>query len=31
MALHIVEEAERYLNCKKPLCQKGCPSARPFP
>ena len=27
MALHIVEEAERCLNCKKPMCQRGCPNA----
>ena len=25
MAIHIVEEANRCLNCKKPLCQQGCP------
>ena len=31
MALHIVEEAERCLNCKKPLCQKGCPVSTPIP
>ncbi len=25
MALHIIDEANRCLNCKKPLCQQGCP------
>lgn len=25
MAVHIVEEANRCLGCKRPLCQKGCP------
>lgn len=25
MAIHIVEEAERCLGCKKPQCQQGCP------
>ncbi len=25
MALHIVDEAKRCLNCKKPLCRQGCP------
>ena len=25
MAIHIVEEANRCLNCKKPMCQQGCP------
>ncbi len=25
MAIHIVTEANRCLNCKKPLCQQGCP------
>ena len=25
MALHIVTEANRCLNCKKPMCQQGCP------
>ncbi len=25
MAIHIVEEAERCLGCKRPQCQKGCP------
>ena len=31
MALHIVEEAERCLTCKKPLCQKGCPVSTSIP
>ena len=25
MALHIIDEANRCLNCKKPMCQQGCP------
>lgn len=25
MAIHIVEEAERCLGCKRPQCQQGCP------
>ena len=25
MAIHIVTEAERCLNCKRPMCQEGCP------
>ena len=31
MALHIVAEANRCLNCKKPLCQQGCPVHTPIP
>lgn len=31
MAIHIVAEAERCLNCKKPLCQQGCPVHTPIP
>lgn len=31
MPLHIVAEAERCLNCKKPLCQQGCPVKTPIP
>ncbi|QOX61950.1 NAD(P)-dependent oxidoreductase [Anoxybacterium hadale] len=32
MALHVVDEAKRCLNCKKPLCQvKGCPIKTPIP
>lgn len=25
MALHIIDEANRCLNCKRPLCREGCP------
>ena len=25
MALHVLDEANRCLGCKKPLCQEGCP------
>ena len=31
MPLHIVTEAERCLNCKKPMCQEGCPVHTPIP
>lgn len=31
MALHIVEEAERCLNCKRPQCQRGCPVGTAIP
>ena len=31
MALHIVAEANRCLNCKKPRCQQGCPVHTPIP
>lgn len=31
MALHIIEEANRCLNCKKPMCQQGCPVNTPIP
>lgn len=32
MAIHIVEEANRCLGCKRPLCQlKGCPVHTPIP
>lgn len=31
MAIHIVTEAERCLNCKRPLCQEGCPVHTPIP
>ncbi|MBR1457688.1 MAG: NAD(P)-dependent oxidoreductase [Oscillospiraceae bacterium] len=31
MAIHIVAEANRCLNCKKPLCQQGCPVHTPIP
>ena len=31
MGLHIIDEANRCLNCKKPMCQKGCPVHTPIP
>lgn len=31
MKLHIIDEAERCLKCKNPLCQKGCPIQTPIP
>lgn len=31
MAIHIVTEAERCLNCKRPMCQEGCPVHTPIP
>ena len=31
MELHIVSEANRCLNCKKPMCQQGCPIHSPIP
>lgn len=31
MAIHIVAEAERCLNCKKPRCQEFCPVHTPIP
>ncbi|MBR5287013.1 MAG: NAD(P)-dependent oxidoreductase [Clostridia bacterium] len=31
MAIHVLEEAQRCLNCKVPLCQKGCPIHTPIP
>ncbi len=31
MPLHIVTEAERCLNCKKPMCQESCPVHTPIP
>ncbi len=31
MGLHIVDEANRCLNCKKPMCQQGCPVHTPIP
>ena len=31
MALHILDEANRCLNCKNPSCQKGCPINTPIP
>lgn len=31
MELHIISEANRCLNCKKPMCQQGCPIHTPIP
>ena len=31
MAAHILEEAQRCLNCRNPQCQKGCPIHTPIP
>ncbi len=31
MALHIIDEANRCMNCKKPMCQQGCPIHTPIP
>lgn len=31
MAAHILDEANRCLNCKNPQCQKGCPIHTPVP
>jgi len=31
MALHVMDEAKRCLQCKNPLCQKGCPINTPIP
>lgn len=31
MAIHIRNEANRCLNCKRPLCQQGCPVHTPIP
>ncbi|MBQ9757693.1 MAG: NAD(P)-dependent oxidoreductase [Clostridia bacterium] len=31
MALHILDEANRCLECKNPTCQKGCPINTPIP
>ena len=31
MAVKIVTEANRCLQCKKPLCQQGCPACTPIP
>ena len=31
MALHIMNEANRCLQCKVPMCQKGCPISTPIP
>ena len=31
MALHVLDEANRCLQCKNPQCQKGCPINTPIP
>ncbi|HCP15584.1 MAG TPA: dihydropyrimidine dehydrogenase [Peptococcaceae bacterium] len=31
MAIHVVNEAKRCLNCTKPLCMTGCPISTPIP
>ncbi|MGL6219252.1 MAG: NAD(P)-dependent oxidoreductase, partial [Lacrimispora sphenoides] len=31
MAVHVIDEANRCLNCKKPLCMQGCPIHTPIP
>lgn len=31
MAMHVIDEADRCLNCKKPMCQEGCPIHTPIP
>lgn len=31
MAIHVLDEADRCLQCKKPGCQKGCPISTPIP
>ena len=31
MAFNVVEEAKRCLNCKNPMCRKGCPVNTPIP
>lgn len=31
MALHVMDEANRCLGCKKPQCQAGCPISTPIP
>lgn len=31
MGLHVIDEAKRCLNCKKPRCQEGCPTHTPIP
>ena len=31
MAIHVVNEAKRCLNCKNPQCVKGCPINTPIP
>lgn len=31
MSLHVINEAKRCLNCKNPLCRKGCPIGTAIP
>ncbi len=31
MAYHVLDEATRCLNCKKPMCREGCPINTPVP
>lgn len=31
MAIHVIDEANRCLNCKKPMCVEGCPINTPIP
>lgn len=31
MAVHVIDEANRCLQCKKPLCREGCPVHTPIP
>ena len=31
MAVHVIDEANRCLQCKKPMCQQGCPIHTPIP
>ncbi len=31
MAVHVIDEANRCLQCKKPMCQQGCPIHTPVP
>lgn len=31
MAVHVIDEANRCLNCKKPLCKEGCPIGTAIP
>ena len=31
MPFHVIDEAKRCLNCKKPMCMEGCPIKTPIP
>ena len=31
MAVHVIDEADRCFQCKKPMCQQGCPIHTPIP